>query len=68
MAPLLYIAIGLGAEVVFMVMYVGDVVLYFGCRSDVLDVRLVHHIMLSCLREILLSYHSSVRLRLFHIY
>ena len=67
MASLLYVAIRLSTKVVILVLYVADIVFNFWSRSDVLNVCFVHQIMLSCLRKVLLSNHSAVRLRLLHI-
>ena len=67
MATLFYIAIGLCTKVVILVLYVANIVFDLGGSSDVLYVGFIHHVMLSCLRKVLFSNHSPVRLRLLHI-
>ena len=67
MAPFFNITVCLSTKIVLLVLYITNIIFDFRGSSDVLDVRFVHEVVLSCLRKVLLSNHSAVRLRLLHI-
>lgn len=57
---LLDVVVGLLCEVLILILEVADFVFDLRCSPDVLDVCFFDHAVVSCLRKVLLSDHTTV--------